>query len=298
MKKHSILGISLGLISALVYACQTALIKYLGVSISVPVLVFIQAVVCLALTSLVISLHGKKALPLLRTAHPVIHIFRTLFSLGISYFLFYSVKSIPLVDAMLLTNTAPLWIPLLAYITMSRKINHRLWPTLLLGFIGIILVLHPDKRVFHGASLLALAAGICMASSALLVGEAKNDRALTNLFYYFLFSIPVTAIGAAIFWQPLSGKMWLIMASIGALFFVVQLSMIYALKFINAQTFASLYLSNIIFAAIIGIIVWRQPMTFLICLGIILTVLGAILTIRVQSRAILSTGSKATIYDK
>lgn len=297
MNNFSFLGLVLTLISTLVYATQTALIKFMGAAISVPVLVFIQAVVCFVLISLVILLQGKQAPSLLRTAHPVIHIFRTFFSLGISYFLFYCVKFVPLVDAMLLTNTAPLWIPFLAFIFTGRKINHKLWPGLVIGFIGILLVLNPDKHVFNGAALLGLAAGICMASSAMLVGEAKKDKGLTNLFYYFLFSIPISAIGAAIFWQPMSGKMWLVLIGIGALFFIVQFSMTYALKFINVQTFASLYLSNIIFAAIIGIIVWHYPLTPMICIGVILTILGAIFTIRMQSRIVSPLPTKAITHE-
>lgn len=299
MKNHAVLGISLSLISALIYAIQTALIKYLGVQISVPVLVFVQAVVCFVLISVVIVSQGKQqAVRLLHTTHPIIHLFRTIFSLSISYLLFYSVQFIPLVDAVLLTNTAPLWVPLLSFVFMSKKINHKLWPALIIGFIGIILVLNPDKQVFHGASLLALTAGICMASSAMLIGEAKNDKSLTNMFYYFLFSLPISAIGAAIFWTPLSNSMWLILIGIGALFFLVQFSLSYALKFISVQTFASLYLSNIIFAAIIGIIIWHHSTTLLMCIGITLTVLGAILTIRMQNQTTQSIIPKAATHEQ
>jgi len=96
MKNSTFLGVVLTLVSALTYAVQTAVVKYIGGQVSTPVLVFIQSIVCLVLIGIVISAQGKQqARRLLKTTHPVIHIFRTLFSLGISYFLFYSVKFIP-----------------------------------------------------------------------------------------------------------------------------------------------------------------------------------------------------------
>jgi drug/metabolite transporter (DMT)-like permease len=45
-----------------------------------------------------------------------------------------------------------------------------------------------------------------------------------------------------------------------------------------------LYLSNIIFAAIIGMLIWSTPMTWGIVSGICLTIIGAIFTIRAQSQ--------------
>ena len=286
MMKNSIhLGILLTLLSALSYAVQTAIVKHLGGTVSTPVIVFIQSAVCFVLISAVIISQGKqKAVRLIKTAHPVIHIFRTFFSLGISYFLFYSVKFIPLVDAVLLANTAPLMVPLIMFLFMSVKINHKLWVPLLIGFSGVILILNPDPQVFHSASLLALAAGVCMASSIILIREARNDSGITNAFYYFLFSLPISGLGAAFFWTPLSIKILIPLIIIGLLFFIVQFSLTYALKHVNAQTVVSLYLSNIIFAAIIGMLIWSTPMTWGIISGICLTIIGAIFTIRAQSQ--------------
>lgn len=282
--KNLFLGSLLALISALTYAIQTAIVKHLGVQVSTPMLVFIQSLVCFICMSFVIFGHNKTNIKrLIKTSHPFIHFFRTCFSLGISYFLFYSLKSVPLVDAVLLANTAPLLIPLIGFLVMQRKIDHKLWLPLIIGFIGVLLILRPDSNIFNSGAWLALAAGICMASSIILQGEAKQDTGMTNAFYYFLYCIPLSAIGAALFWTPLSLPTLFTLIGIGILFFIVQLSLSYAVMYANSQTVASLYLSNIVFAAIIAEIIWNSPMTFMMIAGIILTILGGILTIRVQS---------------
>lgn len=283
MKPNLLIGSVLALLSALVYAVQTAIVKHIGTEVSTPVLIFIQSIVCLVLILPLVFAKGRSvAWQTMRTSHLKVHFFRTVFSLGISYFLFYAVKSVPLVDAVLLANTAPLLIPIIGFIFMSRRINHKVWLPLLLGFIGIILVLRPDSQVFSSGALLALGAAVCMATSILLIGEAKRDSMLTRAFYYFLFSVPISGLGALLFWTPLSSQLLWVLIGIGVLFFIVQLSLVYALKYTHVQNVATLYLANILFAAIIDLLVWHTSMSIIAVLGMLLTLIGAVLTIRVQ----------------
>lgn len=283
--KSSIIGISLVIISALVYAVQTAIIKGLGGGVSIPMIVFVQSIVCLALIMPVMFAQGRRqAIRLMKTQNIKIQILRTLFSLGISYFLFSAVKFIPLIDAVLLTNTAPLMIPFLGWLFMSQKINHRLWLPLLIGFAGIAFVLKPDGQVFQASALLAIGAAVCMAASIMSLRQAaKTDASLTNVFYYFLFSVPISAVVAAIFWSAINLHQLWILSGIGVLFFIVQVTLTYSAKWVSAQTVGSLYLLNIVFAALISWIAWDFTLTFSMISGIILTIAGAALTIQAQT---------------
>lgn len=282
--RTTIIGIILTLSSALVYAFQTAIVKDFGSETPIPVIVFIQSLVCLILILPVIFAQGRaQSIQLIKTRNINVHIVRTLFSLGISYFLFSAVKFIPLVDAALLTNTAPLMMPILGFLFMSQKINHRLWLPLLIGVIGVALVLRPNDEVFQMAALLGLGAAICMATSIMLIRQAsKTDGALTSAFYYFLFSVPISAIVAAPFWHSISLYQLLILLGIGALFFIVQITLVYSAKFVSAQTVSSLYLFNIIFSALIGWIFWHSALNLIMISGIIITIIGAVLTIQAQ----------------
>lgn len=282
--KNTVIGAILALSSALIYAVQTALVKGWGGAISIPVLVFIQSMVCLLMIlPVVFAKGGRETRQILKTNNIKIHFMRTLFSLGISYFLFSAVKFIPLVDAVLLTNTAPLIIPFLGLLFMSQKINHRLWLPLIVGFLGIALILRPNGDVFQFAALLGLGAGICMAASIMLVRQAsKEDGALTNVFYYFLFSVPISAAGAVIFWSPISWQQLLILIGIGILFFSVQITLVFSLKYTSAQTVASLYLMNIVFSAFISWIIWSAHLTSIMICGMMIAIIGSFWTIQAQ----------------
>ncbi len=285
MNQNLFLGVILSLFGAMSYSTQTAIVKLQATALPpLPVVIFIQSLVALMLMLPVILRHGPvKARKIMMTKNVKLHLLRTIFSLSISYLLFYAVTFIPLVNAMLLANTSPFIVPLLGWLFLSQKINHRLWVPILIGFIGVILVLKPDARILNPASLLALGAAVGMASSLLTVRKiAATESTETTAFYFFLLSTIISGIIALNFWSPLSMKTSLIMAAIGALYFVTQYAMTAAIKFTNPQLVGSLFYSNIIYAAIISIFVWNLLPSASTLSGMVLIILGGILCIRVE----------------
>lgn len=286
MRQNLTLGVCMTLVSTFSYAVLTAIVKYQSAEIPTPVIVFIQSLMTLILIIPMI-IHGRKAAVdrIVNSPYILTHLVRTVFSLGISYLLFLAVSYIPLVNGILLANTAPLMVPFIAYVFLGQPFNHKLWIPILIGFVGIILVLRPDSQLFQPAAVLALGAGFCMASSMILVRVAsKVDSPVTTSFYYFLFSTLISGVIAIWFWVPLTMHSWLILAGEGTLFFIVQLSLAKALQNAPAELVSSLYYSNIIFAAIMGMLIWNTDLPEIVWIGIILTCIGGLLCIRVQSR--------------
>ncbi len=300
MKKHLYLGVSLTLLSTFAYAILTAIVKGVEGEVSLPMIVFAQSLVSLLLITPLLLRKGRThAKQLVKTSFVGTHVLRTFFSLGISYSLFYAVTKIPLVDAVLLANTAPLMIPLLALVFFRQHINHRLWLPLGIGFIGVAIVLNPDGKIFNIAAIIALFAAVSMAMSMLLVRKASSkDAPLTVTFYYLLFSTLVSGIVALWFWQPLSAKVLGILALEGGLFFIVQFSLANALKYITPNVVGPMYYSNILFAAIISVLVWKTSISLSIVFGMLLTIVGGVLTIREQSRRQIAQQSKGGQHGK
>lgn len=285
MKHHLSLGIILSLLAALFYSSQTALVKASAPALPpLPVVIFIQSLVSLLLILPVIFKNGLNPGKKILATHRIkLHILRTIFSLSISYLLFSAVLFIPLVNGMLLANTAPLIVPFIAYLFLSEKMNHRLWVPILIGYSGVALVLHPDSRLFNSGSLLALGAGVALASTMLTVRKLSTTEATeTTAFYFFLFSTIISGIISLTFWTPVSLHMWLIMSCIGALYFFCQYASTAALKYVNAQLVGSLFYSNIIYATVISQFVWHTLPSYLTVVGMVFIIIGGILCIRVE----------------
>ncbi|MDR3477145.1 MAG: DMT family transporter [Gammaproteobacteria bacterium] len=289
MKPRFFLGVALSLLGALLYSLITAIIKVEHAFLPpLPIVIFMQSAVALAFAVPFLFKNGaKQARAVLRSSNLPLQFVRTVSSLSLSYLIFYSVKFIPLVNSMLLSNTAPLIVPLIACLFLSHKINHRLWIPMIIGFVGVTVVLHPNARIFNWGSVLALGSAVCMACSILAVRElSKTDASETTTFYFFLFSTILSSIVAFFFWQPITLQMWGIMFVIGGLYLLLQYSTTYALQYINAQLLSTLFYANIVFAAIISWLIWHSLPSAMTWVGVVLIVVGGALCIRVEQQSL------------
>ncbi|RDI40976.1 hypothetical protein AQULUS_13660 [Aquicella lusitana] len=285
MKHDLLLGVALTLLAAFLYSSQAALVKaeYLHLP-PLPVVIFIQSIVALTLILPIIFKNGPAhAKNLLLTKKIGLHLLRTVFSLSISFLLFYSVTFIPLVNSILLANTAPLITPFLAYLFLSQKINHRLWVPILIGYAGVAIVLHPDSRIFNPASLLALGAAFAWASTMLTVRKlSATDATETIAFYFFLFSSILSGLISLFFWTPITTHMMIIMLIIGILYFLTQYAATSALKYAHAQLVGSLFYANILYATAISQFVWNILPALSTLAGMVLIIIGGLLCIHVE----------------
>ena len=115
-------------------------------------------------------------------------IYRSLVVVIGQFSLIYYLTKATLVDANMLWGTGPLFIPILARILHKHKITHRSMWALIISFVGIILVLKPDRGIFDPYSIFGLIAGLSMAVSQTLYGiNIERARPQENLFYFFFF---------------------------------------------------------------------------------------------------------------
>ena len=296
MTNHfQIQGIISVILSAFSYAIQAAYIKYIGTSLPLPIIIFTQSLIALILIlSLMTKEIKRQGISSLQSKHLGKHIIRTLASLGISYTLFIALQHVILVDAILMLNTSPFFVPFLWLIFAKTPIQHRLWPPLIIGFIGVILILKPSSDFFNVYMLLALASGICMASSVSLARTLTvHDNSIKSAFYYFWISSIISGFISIPYWSQIHTAPSLYnnyieiiapLIFIGILFFFVQYLLVIALQYIPSQTASILYYSNVIFAAVLGDIFFSENMGWRSISGMILIILSGIIVILIQTK--------------
>ena len=285
MKHQVILGALLGLLGTLFFAFQTVLVKAFAATLPpLPVVIFIQNSVALAcILPFMFSHSFNEGLKAMRTLHPWLQTLRAIFSLSLGFLLYHAVQRIPLVDAVLLANTTPLIVPLIAFLFFSEKITPRFWLPAIIGFIGIIIVLRPGIQIVNTASLFALGAAVCSATALVLVRHAKYDSPNTSSFYFFLLSAVISGVIAAFYWKSFTQNSAKIMISIGICFFLSQYFITCALKLANARLVGLLLYTNIAFSAILAAVIWHEYPAIYTYIGIALIVMSGIFCIRVES---------------
>lgn len=98
----------------------------------------------------------KPVFDFLKTDRLLLHLVRDVLGLSSVFCYFYAAKYITLADATVLFNTVPLFIPVIAFFWGRLKIFHQLWWGMGIGFLGVVVILHPSSELFHWAFVVGL----------------------------------------------------------------------------------------------------------------------------------------------
>ena len=241
-------------------------------------LVFFQNGISLLLFAPFILRHGTKEL---RTTRLGLHVVRALTGLLSQALFFIAVKNIALVDAVLLANAAPLFIPIVALLWMRIAIRPAVIASLLVGFVGVIMILKPSAELLKDpAALIAISAAAFSAVALVSVNAlSSTDKSNTILFYYFFISTIATLPFTFMQWQTPQGNQWMYLLGVGVFMALGQLFIILAYKHASAAQIAPFNYSVVIFSGIIGWMVWHTALDMTALLGIALVCAGGIASI-------------------
>ena len=271
------LGILLTILAFLSVAIMSAFGKAASSSVSSGVLVFFQNSISLVL---LLPWVIRDGLGNMKTKHLGLHFVRGISGMLSQYFMFVALSHIPLVDAVLLVNAAPLFIPIITWIWLRHGISGRLWLSLLIGFVGIVLIIQPASGVFNWATSLALIAGIFSAIALVTVGRLNTtESSIRILFYYFLISTILTVPLLLTKWAAPEPKAWIYLIGIGIAMALAQLLLVLAYEQASPSRVSPFNYSVVVFSGIIGWIIWNEVPNTLSILGTILVCVGGILSV-------------------
>lgn len=271
-------GIALIVLAFLCVAVMSAFGKAAG-GVPIGQMVFFQSGISLVLLAPLLLRGG---LAPLRTHRLPMHLLRAFTGLASQALFFIAVQRMSLVDDVLLTNTAPLFIPLVALPWVRTPVGPAMIASLLVGFAGVVLILRPSAELMHNpAALLALGAGACSAMALVSVNQlAPTDSSQAILFYYFLISTIAAAPFAAMHWCVPTQTEWWLLGGVGVGMALAQLFIIMAYRHASAAQLAPFNYSVVVFSGVIGWIVWHEALDMTALLGILLVCAGGIASIR------------------
>jgi drug/metabolite transporter (DMT)-like permease len=114
---------------------------------------------------------------------------RCLCVLTSQYGIAYYMTKHTLLNGTVLLNSAPLFIPLLEWIFLGHRPGKSTIVGALVAFLGVLLVLKPDRSLFTALVGVGLLAALGQAGSQVLYGlKSKSENLLASLFYLFLFT--------------------------------------------------------------------------------------------------------------
>ncbi len=267
------------LLIVLAFACVAIMSAFGKAASNVPTgtLVFFQNFISLILLA-PWSLRG--GVTELQTSRIGLHILRAAAGLLSQALMFAAVKRMPLVNAVLLSNSAPLFIPLVAWGWLKERMNPMIGVSLITGFTGVVLILHPGLELLRNpVAFVALGAALFSAFALVSVNQlSKTEPARRILFYYFLFSSAAAAPFAILQWKTPTSPEWLCLAGIGLMMAASQMLIILAYQQATPSQIAPFNYSVVIFSGAIGWMVWHNKPGTLALAGVLLVTAGGVLS--------------------
>jgi drug/metabolite transporter (DMT)-like permease len=277
-QRHAIRhAIYLSVLMVLLGSTAAAATKYVSATVSTAAIIAVQYFVC---TLLCLPRILRPGLGSLRTGRLGLHLMRGLVGV-VSFYLFYAaLDNIPMMDAMMLRQSAPLTVPLVLWVWGRETIPRSAWIPLLVGFVGIAIILRPSPAGLSwwhaGGFLSALGLAISMVATRKL---ATTEPTVRILFYYCVLSLACVLPFTVDDFSGLAALDWLAMIYIGAaIYWVLEL---YTRAYGMAPTaaIAPINYFAVVLAGFWGWLFWDQVPDHWSVLGSALVITGGLLTL-------------------
>ena len=265
-KDHPALGILLMICGVACFAVMDATIKWLTDDFSVTQIVALRSWFGLPLLFILVYLEG--GISSLKTTRPGAHILRYLLVLALSFSFFWVLSKMKLVDAIAITFASPILIAALSVPILKESVGIHRWSAILVGFMGILIMLRPGAGVFQWAAVIALGSTFVYATLMITTRALKTTESTAALMFYPQVGMAITgAIFVPFFWiDPSLGELGLF-ALAGTFGSLGILCLTNAFRLAPAATVSPFEYSALIWAALLGYIIWQEIPDKFIVLG-------------------------------
>jgi drug/metabolite transporter (DMT)-like permease len=270
-------AIYLSLLMVFIASTASVAAKYASARASTEAIVTVQYLVCMLLC---LPLTLRPGLANMRSDRLGLHFFRG--AVGVlGFYLFYgALDHIPMVDAILLRQSAPLSVPLVVWAWNREHITGSDWIPLLIGFIGVGIILRPSPEGlswWHAGGFLS---ALCLAISMVATHKlATTEPASRILLYYFLLSLACVAPFSINDFGELRWQEWAAMLYIGvSIYYTLRLyTRAYAMA--PAYAIAPINYFAVVLAGFWGWLIWFQVPDGWSLAGSALVICGGLLAV-------------------
>ena len=212
-----------------------------------------------------------------------LHVWRNVAGVSSMWLGFHAISQLPLATAITLNYTAPLFIAGWMLGWGGARMDKVRAFAVALGFLGVIAVLRPTINPEQWfAALTGVSAGALSAVAQLQIRSmAKAGEPGWRTVLFFSVSICLTGIVAISFrgWQPLSLSGWGALGGLGVAGLLGQLALTRAFGLGSALLSAALQYTIIIFASILGFLLWDDTPDTIAIAGMVLIVGASLLSV-------------------
>lgn len=256
---HRLQGIVLLLVGIFLFAVFDATSKYLAQSFPVQLLVWARYSVNLVIMLIVVVPSAGRDVVITRS--PWLMILRGVLLVTCTLFLVLALRTLPLAETSALAFLSPLLVVLLAGPLLGEEMKLRNWIAAIGGFVGMLLIARPGGAVSGIGVVYALSAALCNAFYQILTRRlSATESPMRQLFYTALVGTVIMTFLIPPYWTGTTPTLaqGLLIASLGCSGGGAHFLLIRAFRDTPASTLAPLLYIQLIWAMLLGWLVFGQ----------------------------------------
>ncbi|HGG05902.1 MAG TPA: DMT family transporter [Aliiroseovarius sp.] len=229
-----------------------------------------------------------RTLPDINARHLGLHFMRNISHFTGQNLWFFAITVIPLSQVFALEFTSPLWVALLAPLIVGERLTRNRALAAFLGFIGILIIARPTIASLSPGVVAAAFAAVGFALSALFTRRLTRDTSIICILFWLtlmqaVFGLICAGYDGDITLPDTTTAPWLAVIAVGGL--VAHYCLTTALSLAPASVVIPIDFTRLPLIALIGALVYNEPLELAVVAGAALIIFANILNLRAESRS-------------
>lgn len=276
-------GIALIVLATMLFASHDGLSKYLSGFYPVIMVVWARYLVHTLLMAGIFL--PQAGLSVLRTNKPLLQVVRACCLLGTSLLFTTSLQFLPLAEATAVNFLAPLLVTAQSVPLLGEQVSRGQWIAVLLGFGGVLIIVHPGGELFTPAALLPFGSALCFSFYQLLTRKlSEHDSPTTSNFFAGLCNTLLMSALVPFYWELPSIGHGLLMLALGGCGMSAHLFLTQAFRSAAPAMLAPFGYCQIVFAGLLGWLIFSHTPDFTTLVGILVICCSGLAAVWQQGR--------------
>ena len=184
---------------------------------------------------------------------PFLHGLRASLLMLATFLFFYSLKYLPIADALAIFFVQPLVVTALSPLVLGERVGPRRWGAVAVGFLGTLIIIRPGLAEVNPGVAFALGAGTSLALYFLLTRRiAGQAPAIVTTFHTNLLGGLIASALVPLVWQWPNATDWLMLLSLAAIANLGHYFIVRAYDHAEASLLAPLAYTEMVTSTLMG----------------------------------------------
>ena len=201
--------------------------------------------------------------------------------------LFTALKTLPLADTQALSFSSSLFVTALAMPLIGEKVGIHRWISVVIGFVGVLIVVQPSTDLIRIGALMALLSSLCQAIILLYARVIlRKDKPVTMTLFINVVATLIVMPFALFQWEPMTNRDLLMLIFMGAGSGFAQFMITLGYKYAEASFLSPFLYSALIWGILFDLFIYGHLPSLAMLLGSAIIIVSSLyIVVREQRQA-------------